>query len=574
MTMICLILANFSHADLDPPDNPLAPPDPAALKRWQDSRLGMFIHWGPISQLGTEIGWSRGGARPDGVGGTGAIPVEKYDNLYRTFNPTKFDANEWVRIAKSAGMKYIVIVAKHHDGFCMFDSKLTDYKITNSPFQRDVCAELAAACHAAGISLGFYYSPPDWHNPDFIKNEDQYIQYMHGQVRELLTNYGQVDILWFDHDGGRNTPEMWGDDTLFPMIRELQPQILVTKRAGGWGDFNTPEQKVGSFDNKNPWESCMTISSSNAWAWGGDKDGVKPLAEILKMLVNCAGGDGNMILNIGPQPDGEINAQQAGRLKEMGEWLGKYGESIYGTRGGPYKPATWCASTCKDNIIYLHVFTWSGDSLVLPPISKKILKAELLGGGTVNYHQDDAGLTISVPPSDRQEIDTVVKLELDGPAQDIPPLDVTVGSIASGKTATSSPLNATLGSIAGGKTATASNVYRNDPSYAAGKAFDNDPNTRWATDEGTSQAWLEVDLGRPMSISRIAIDEAFPGRVQSFELQYKDGDQYQTFYSGTGLGSNFETSDFKPITAQIIRLNILKAPGGPTISEFQLFGKP
>ncbi len=463
-------------------------------------------------------------------------------------------------------MKYIVIVAKHHDGFCMFDSKLTDYKITNSPFQRDVCAELAAACHAAGISLGFYYSPPDWHNPDFIKHEDQYIQYMQGQVRELLTNYGPVDILWFDHDGGRNTAEMWGDDTLFPMIRQLQPQILVTKRCGGWGDFNTPEQKIGGFDDKNAWESCMTISSNNAWAWGGDKDGVKPLADIVKMLVTCAGGDGNMILNVGPQPDGEINTQQAGRLKEMGEWMDKYGESIYDTRGGPYKPAKWGVSTHKENNIYLHICTWSGDSLVLPPINKKILKSELLGGGTVNVRQDDSGITIAVPPSSRQDIDTVVKLELDGPAGDIPPLDLTSGSVANGKDAS--------GSIAHGKDATASNVFQNDSSYAAGKAFDNDPDTRWATDDGTTQAWLEVDLGKPITISRAVINEAFPGRVQSFELQYKDGEQYQTFYTGTNLGSNFETSDFKPITAQHIRLNILKASNGPTISEFLLFSKP
>jgi alpha-L-fucosidase len=554
MAMIGFMLINHSLAQA-PPTSAV---DPDALKRWRDARFGMFIHWDPISQLGKEISWSRAGVRRD-YQGTGNIPPEQYDNLYKTFNPVKFDADKWVEIAKAAGMKYLVIVAKHHDGFCMFDSQLTDYKITNTPFKRDVCAELAKACHDAGISLGFYYSPPDWHNPDFFtENQDRYIKYMHGQVRELLTNYGQVDILWFDSDSGsfnnkNNNSATWDNATLFPMIRQLQPQILTTKRCGGWGDFNTPEQTVGTFDNKNPWESCITISAHNHWSWGGDKDGVKPLETLVRLLVNCAGGDGNMLLNVGPQANGEINAEQVGRLKEVGAWIAQYGESIYDTRGGPYKPGSWGASTCKENSVYLHIFNWGADSVMLPPLGKKILRSELLAGGAVHVNQDEQRVTISVAPSDRQEIDTVVKLELDGPASDIPPIS---------------------DSIASGKTATASSVYQNNPMYAASKAFDDDSTTRWATDEGTTQAWLEVDLGQPLTISRVKIDETYAGRVQSFELQYKAGDQWQTFYSGTTIGADFQTSQFKPITAQQVRLNILQASKAPTINELQLFNNP
>jgi alpha-L-fucosidase len=534
-----------------------APPlDPAALQSWKDRRFGMFIHWGPISQKGVEISWSRGGVRRD-RNDTGTIPPEEYDNLYKTFDPEKFDATKWVKIAKAAGMKYIVIVAKHHDGFCMFDSKLTDYKITNSPFKRDVCAELAKACHKAGISLGFYYSPPDWHNPDFLTDRHKdYIKYMHGQVRELLTNYGKVDELWFDADGGTNTPETWDNAALFPMIRQLQPQVLITKRCGGWGDFNTPEQFVGGFDNVNPWESCMTISSHNAWAWGGDQDGVKSPETIIKMLVNCVGGDGNMLLNVGPQPDGEINAAQVACLKKVGAWMDKYGESIYGTRAGPFKPGWWGDCTFKGNNIYLHILAWKGDSMVFPPIDKKIIKSKLLGGGIVSVKQDDQDITVSVKPTDRKEIDTVVKLELDGPASEVPLASVSSGSIALGKKAT------------------ASNIFQDSPEYGAEKAFDDDSATRWATSSGTTQAWLQVDLGQPMKISRAEIDDAFPGRVQSFELQYQDGDQWKTFYTGTTIGADFKTSSFPPVTAQVVRLNILRATEGPSINEFQLFSKP
>jgi alpha-L-fucosidase len=491
LTAMGFLLATHCPAQ-DAPVTSLPPVDPAALKAWQDARFGMFIHWGPISQKGAEISWSRGGVRRD-RDGTGNIPPEEYDALYKTFDPEKFNADQWVSIAKGAGMKYIVIVAKHHDGFCMFDSQFTDYKITNTPFKRDVCAELAKACHKAGMNLGFYYSPPDWHHPDFLTDHhDRYIEYMHEQVRELLTNYGQVFELWFDTDSGTNKPETWDNATLFPMIRQLQPQILITKRCGGWGDFDTPEQVVGGFDNKNPWESCITISSHDHWAWGGDDEGVKPPEELIKTLVNCAGGDGNMLLNVGPQPDGKINAKQVGDLQKVGAWMAENGESIYGTRGGPYKPGKWGVSTRKENTIYLHILNWDGNSLVLPPLGQKIIKSELLTGGAVDVKQDDQGVTVSVPPSERKDVDTIVKLELDGPALDIP--------VMSGFT-----MPDLYESVAKGKRATASNVYQNDPTYDAGNAFDGDSSSRWATDDGTTQAWLQVDLGQPMTIKRFQV---------------------------------------------------------------------
>jgi alpha-L-fucosidase len=505
----------------------------------------LFIHWGPVSLKGTEIGWSRGGQRR-GTGGTGQIPLEVYDNLYKEFNPAKFDANEWVAIAKAAGMKYLVFTTKHHDGFCEFDSKLTDYRITNSPFRRDVVAELAKACHDAGMPLGFYYSPPDWHHPDYrTENHARYIEYLHGQLRELCTNYGKVDIIWFDGLGG--SAKDWDSQSLFKLIRQLQPHVIINNRAGLKADFDTPEQSVGAFQTNRPWETCMTIC--NQWAWKPN-DRMKPLAECLHVLINCAGRDGNLLFNVGPMPTGQIEPRQVERLKEMGQWLGKYAQTIYATRGGPFRPTPLVATTHRDNTIFVHILKWPEDSIRLPAIGRKVVSSSALTGGAAQVRQSDEGIEISVPAADRNDIDTIVALTLDGPAAQANPRPAGV-------------------SVAAGKKATASNVFRNSPEFTPDKAVDNDESTRWATDSGTHQAWLQVDLGAPVTIDRAIIYEAYGQRVREFELQYKPDDQWQTFARGQTIGEHLEMK-FEPVTAQVVRLNILKATEGPTILEFQL----
>jgi alpha-L-fucosidase len=519
------------------------------VQGWREMRFGLFIHWGPVSLKGTEIGWSRGGERR-GTGGKGTIPVEIYDNLYKQFNPVKFNAEQWVQIAKEAGMKYLVFTSKHHDGFSMFDSELTDYKITNSPFKRDVVKELANACHKAGLKLGFYYSPVDWHHPDYrTENHARYIEYLHGQLRELCSNYGKVDIIWFDGLGG--TAKDWDSENLLKMIRQLQPNVIINNRAGLPADHDTPEQTIGKFQFDRPWETCMTLCQQ--WAWKPD-DQMKSLKECIHTLVRVAGGDGNFLFNVGPMPDGQIEPRQVARLKEMGDWLKKYGESIYATRGGPFKPTSWLASTHKGSAIYVHILAWPSETIMLPRITRNIISSSVLTGGSsaVTVKRTEKTIEISLPKTDRQEIDTIIKLELDGPAAEIAPIGLPSASLTSGKRAR------------------ASNVYQSNPAHGPDKAVDDDPSTRWATDSGTKQAWLEVDLGKGVTFSRIEISEAYD-RVRQFELQIKDGDQWQTFARGTRIGDEY-VQQFSPITAQIVRLNILEATEGPTIWEFHLFG--
>jgi alpha-L-fucosidase len=524
------------------------------VQRWRDMKFGLFVHWGPVSLKGTEIGWSRGAQ----------VPIEEYDQLYKQFNPTKFDAEQWVRIAKEAGMKYMVITTKHHDGFCLWPSKYTDYDIGQTPFKRDVLKELSKACRRQGIRFGTYYSVCDWHHPDFPlgspggrtkkpnPNLGRYVEYLRNQVIELVQNYGPLSTMWFD------VPQAVGPELGKPtvaMVRKLQPDILINNRAyrgrgESVGDYDTPEQSIGSFNLERPWETCMTIGGQ--WAWKPN-DQIKSLRQCLQTLVRVVGGDGNFLFNVGPMPTGAIEPRQIERLKEMGVWLSKYGQSIYATRGGPFKPGPWGASTHKDNRIYVHIFNWQGESIKLPAISKKIVADSVLTGGTAVVKQTKEGIEISVPKDRRRDIDTIVVLELDGPAGEIAPVGIPSSSLAYRKKAQ------------------ASNVFRNMQGYGPDKAFDDDDTTRWATDGGTPhQAWLAVDLGKPTTFNRAVIHEGDWDRVRNFELQYKADGKWQSFYHGIKLGDTAILT-FEPVTARYVRLNILQATEGPTIWEFRLF---
>ena len=535
------------------------------LQWFRDAKFGLFVHWGPISLKGkdnVEISFSRKGPR----GGMdpnilpGIIPMEEYDNLYKQFNPVNYNPREWVKLAKAAHMQYIVFTTKHHDGFCMFDSKLTDYKVTNSPIGRDLTAELAQACHEAGMRLGLYYSPADWHHPDYgTAHHDRYIQYLHGQMRELCSNYGKVDMIWFD---GGPPPQGWDSPGMFKIIRQLQPGIILNDRGQGGlpGDFSTPETYVSSFDLDRMWETCHTLSSP--WIWHPNAS-IMPLKDCIQLLVRCNGRGGNLLLNVGPTPLGEIDAPYVARLREIGRWLDQYGESIFGTRAGPYIMGP-NSCTCKGQTLYLHILDWS-NPIMLPPIGRKIVGSSVLTGGKVNIQETAKGWSVTVAPADRSEIDTIVKLGLDGPTESIKPIPAFhSGSLATGKKVRSSNYLTTSG---GGRPLGAE--------MAPSRAVDDNDDTRWITPSSAKrdgkQDWLEVDLEKPLTFDRAKIMEC-SSQVTTFNIQVKQGEEWRTIVGGTKIGDCLELK-FKPVTARYVRLNLLDTAtdGWNCIREFRLF---
>ena len=432
-----MVLGTIADAETTPLPE-ILPPEQESLQQWQAMRFGMFIHWGPVSLTAREIGWSRG--KP--------TPRAEYDTLYKRFNPVKFNADEWALLAKQTGMKYMVLTAKHHDGFCLWDSKYTDYDIMSTPFKRDVVKELTDACRRHNIRFGPYYSVCDWYQPDYgfskgvgagyqLDREPdirQYVAYMHNQLRELSENYGPFHVFWFDGEWEKPWTHEMGVD-LNNFCRSLQPDVLInnrvdkgrrgmkgiTRKGNFAGDYDTPEQCVGDFNRDVPWETCMTIGRQ--WAWKPNEK-LKSLEECLHILIKVAGGDGNLLLNVGPMPDGRIEPRQADRLREIGAWLAKHGESIYGTRGGPFKPGKWGASTCKGKTIYLHLLVWPGEQLELPAIAAKIAAARTSDGSAVRFEQSEKTIRLILSERDRRPIDTIIRLQVDRDAVAIPAVNM------------------------------------------------------------------------------------------------------------------------------------------------------
>ena len=404
------------------------------LDWWRDARFGMFIHWGPSSLAGSEISLSKqfyddtGENKRDNPRPSAApdhpehriwfdwfgppVPREVYDNLHKSFYPGMFDADKIVALAKEAGMKYIVPVAKHCDGFSMWDSAFTDYDMSATPFKRDIIGELAKACEKAGMKFGIYYQQRDWHHPDFgSPNMANYNEFMFNQIKELLERHPNISILWFDaHEG--YPWELWNGDKLYRMVHQLRPDIMINDRCGLPGDFYSPEQLVGAYDLERDWESNMTFSGT--YSWSTFHKPVISIQKIMSYLVSTAGGNGNLLMNVGPMPTGQIDPRDADRLKQVGAWMKVHGESIYGTKGGPYKPTDDIASTRKGKTIYLHVMKWpESGKIQLPPVDAKLVKAALMTGKPAGVTQSAAGLEIAVAPEHREPSVTTVAMEFD-----------------------------------------------------------------------------------------------------------------------------------------------------------------
>ncbi len=401
------------------------------MKWWREARFGMFIHWGVYSVPAGV--WK--GEQSKHIGEwlmlDYKIPVAEYGALAQKFNPVKFDAHEWVRVAKEAGMKYIVITAKHHDGFAMFHSKASPYNIYDAtPFKRDPLQELAAACRKDGIKLGFYYSEAqDWHHPGGAAAKgghwdpaqdggmDDYIDKIAvPQVKELLSNYGPVGVLWWDTPVGMN-PERVAK--FLPLLKR-QPNLITNNRLDSkktTGDFVTPEQRIPEtgIPGKD-WETCMTMN--HTWGYKSFDHDWKPASTILHNLIDIASKGGNYLVNVGPTSEGLIPEPSIERLKEIGKWMKVNGEAIYGTTASPLPRLPWGRCTARANAnsttLYLHVFDWPGDGkLVVPGLNNDVLSASLLASGKrLVTTATGEGLSIALPPAAPDIISSTVVLRV------------------------------------------------------------------------------------------------------------------------------------------------------------------
>ena len=401
-----------------------------ARKEFQDNKFGIFLHYGIYSMM----------ADGEWIMNNRNINYKEYAKLAEGFYPSKFNAAEWVSAIKASGAKYICITTRHHDGFSMFDSKVTDYTVTKaSPFKRDIIKELADECHKQGITINFYYSLLDWHRTDYyplgrtglkVGRETHgewatYNQFMKDQLTELLTNYGKVGAIWFDGwwDQDQNKSFDWHLPELYSTIHQIQPACLIgnnhheTPFAGE--DFQMFERDLPGENNAGlsgqdisqlPLETCETMNGM--WGFRITDQDYKSTKTLVRYLVNAAGRNANLLMNIGPQPNGELPSLAIERLKEMGEWMKTYSETIYGTRGGIVSPRNWGVTTQKGNKLYVHIMDLKDTGLFLPITAQKIKKAVLFKDKTpIKFMQDKQGVVLKLNevPND---IDYVVELDM------------------------------------------------------------------------------------------------------------------------------------------------------------------
>lgn len=418
--------------------------DDERMEWWRDAKFGMFIHWGAYSIIGGERGTEIAGGGAEWAMDKLDYTIEEYEKFPRMFDPQLFDAEAWVKMAKEAGMKYIVLTSKHHDGFCLWDSEVTDYDIMDTaPFKRDIVKELLEASRKHDIKFGLYHSIVDWHHPQAQGNlypnynagqKDQsvvnpefpeyYKNYLKPQVKELLTKYGDIDVVWFDGDWIADYTTEMGKD-MYNFIRDIQPNTIINNRVdkgrkgmegmdreGNFaGDFGTPEQEIPATGIDEDWEACMTMNRT--WGYKPDDTKWKSSEDLIQKLVDIVSKGGNFLLNIGPDGYGRFPAQSIRRLKALGEWTNANGEAIYGATASPFDMPEWGRYTKKNGVVYAHVFNWPADGKIVLNKDLKVKNAKLLVKGTsLKLEKSSEGTIINLPENPVDKAVSVIKIEL------------------------------------------------------------------------------------------------------------------------------------------------------------------
>jgi alpha-L-fucosidase len=378
------------------------------MKWWHEAKFGMFIHWGLYAVIG----------RHEWAMEQEAIPVADYEPLAKKFKPKPHAARAWAKLAKRAGMKYMVMTTKHHEGFCLFDTKHTDYCAPKQACGRDLVREYVDAARAEGLRVGFYYSLMDWHHPDGAKcahDEEarkRFVRYIHGQVREICSNYGKLDILWYDVSWPLDA-KGWESKRMNRRVRKILPDVIINNRNQLPGDFSTPEQHIRAEESVEGrgWEACMTMNGS--WGYHKNDDDWKSPKQCVRNLITCARDGGNYLLNIGPKPDGSIPAPSVRILTEVGKWMDKYGHTIYGADRCAVRSSLFANFTRKGKTLWVHCHHWPGESWSIGGLRSKVKSAKLLATKErVKFTQDRFGVRFSgLPRKAPEKLVTVLELK-------------------------------------------------------------------------------------------------------------------------------------------------------------------
>jgi alpha-L-fucosidase len=529
----------------------------ARMRWWREAKFGLFIHWGvyavPAGKFGDKDTYG------EWIMHSAKISVAEYRGFARRFNPVKYDPAQWAAIAKDAGMRYIVITSKHHDGFALFPSDVTAWDIADAtPYKKDLLGPLVSAAHREGLKIGFYYSQAqDWNNPGGAKARykegegwddahkgdfDDYLKNLAApQVREILTRY-PIDILWWD------TPTWMNAQRTAPLaaLTALRPGLITNNRlgAGYGGDTATPEQFVPITGYQGDWETCMTMNGH--WGYNAADQSWKSTADLIHKLADICAKGGNFLLNVGPTAEGEFPPACVERLRGMGRWLRVNGEAIYGTSAGPFAHLSWGVATRKGNRLYLHVFDWPVDGKLRVPLKNNARRAMLLvePRKKLSVARDTERLVINVPAEAPDAIDSVVVLEIDGEPV-VPPLPT-----ASATTTASASL----------------------PDAAPANALDGTGAKLWRAPADVKFAWLEVDLGQPVAISGFGLDEpdVWPRMKQKFTLEIPAGDSWQKVAEGETDGHGVK-ENIATVTSRKFRLTMECDKGSPGVAELQLY---